>query len=143
MWTALIGPVVGAVSGYFKDRQEIKKAKVEAEKITIQAEAEVKKAEAVSKMKRAEAGELQDYELDRIAMKNMEKSWKDELVLIIFLIPAVMSFIPGYSYQVKAGFDALAQTPDWYQWILMGMIIVIYGLRGMASKVMDKFFKGK
>ena len=143
MWTALIGPVVGAVRGYFKDKQEIKKAKVEAEKITIQAEAEVKKAEAVSKMKRAEAGELQDYELDRIAMKNMEKSWKDELVLIIFLIPAVMSFIPGYSYQVKAGFDALAQTPDWYQWILMGMIIVIYGLRGMASKVMDRFFKGK
>ena len=143
MWTALIGPVVGAVSGYFKDKQEIKKAKVEAEKITIQAEAEVKKADAVNKMKRAKQGQLQDYELDRIAMNNMEKSWKDELILVVFLVPAVLSFIPGYAEQVKAGFEALAQTPDWYQWTLMGMIVVIYGLRGMAGKVMDKFGKGK
>jgi len=134
--------VVNGVVGYFKDKQEIKKAKVEAEKITIAAEAEVKKAEAVNKMERAKQGQLQDHELDMIAMKNMEKSWKDELVLVIFLIPAVMSFIPGYADQVKAGFEALAQTPDWYQWTLMGMVIVIYGLRGLAGKVMDRF-KGK
>lgn len=139
MWTAIISGVTNLVGGYFKDKQEIKKAKVEAEKIKIQADADIAKATAVSATKRAEAGQEQDYNLDMVAMQNMEKSWKDELILIVFMVPLVMCFIPGYDVYVMNGFTVLANTPDWYQWLLVGMIVVIYGLRGLLRYVIDKF----
>jgi hypothetical protein len=129
--TSLGGSIIDGVSGYFKTKQEIKKVKVEAEKKILVAEAEAKVARLA---KEAE----QDFDLDKIAMQNMEKSWKDELILVIFMIPLVMSFIPGMQEHVEAGFKALEGTPEWYQYIIIGMIVVIYGMRGLLKKVLDK-----
>ena len=71
-------------------------------------------------------------------MEQMGKSWKDELILVIFLAPIVLAFIPGMDIYALAGFEVIAKMPDWYQYILMGMIIVIYGMRGMLEKFLDK-----
>ena len=54
--------IVSGISGYFKDKNEIKKVEVEAEKMLVLAKAE---AEA-NKMKRESE---QDYDLDKIALK--------------------------------------------------------------------------
>ena len=77
-------------------------------------------------------------ELDRIAMTNMEKSWKDEVILIIFLTPVVMSFIPSLQPYVTMGFTALEGVPDWFKYLLVGQIVVIYGMRGMLSKLISR-----
>ena len=116
--------IIGGVSDYFKGRQEIKKVQVEADKLLIMAEAEAKAARL---MREAEM----DYDLDRIAMQNMDKTWKDELILIIWLAPVVLCFLPEYQVHVTNGFATLALVPDWYIYILVGMIVVIYGMRGM------------
>ena len=116
--------IVSGISGYFKDKNEIKKVQVEADKLLIMAEAE-------SKAKRLEREAEMDYDLDRIAMQNMDKSWKDELILIIWLAPVVLCFLPEYQVHVTNGFATLALVPDWYMYILVGMIVVIYGLRGL------------
>lgn len=122
--------LVGAVSNYFKGKQEIGKIQVEADKKIIMAEAD-------AKARRLERESEQDYDLDKIAMQNMEKTWKDELVLLIFLIPLVLSFLPNYQPYVTAGFASLALVPDWYMYILVGMITVIYGMRGMLKMVLQ------
>ena len=122
--------IVSGISGYFKDKNEIKKVQVEADKLLIRAEAE-------SKAKRLEREAEIDYDLDRIAMQNMDKSWKDELILLIWLTPVVMSFIPSYQEYVTAGFASLALVPDWYMYILVGMVTVIYGMRGMLKMVLQ------
>ena len=98
--------IVSGISGYFKDKNEIKKVQVEADKLLIMAEAE-------AKAKRLDRESEQDYDLDKIAMQNMEKTWKDELILVIFMIPLVMSFIPEWQPYVTAGFASLATVPDW------------------------------
>jgi hypothetical protein len=67
----------------------------------------------------------------------MEKSYKDEVILAIFLAPMVMSFIPAYSAYALAGFDIIAQMPEWYRYIIIGMVVVIYGMRGMLTKLLD------
>ena len=122
--------IVSGISGYFKDKNEIKKVQVEADKLLIMAEAE-------SKAKRLEREAEMDYDLDRIAMQNMDKTWKDELILLIWLTPVVMSFIPEWQPYVVAGFASLALVPDWYMGILVGMIVVIYGMRGLLKIVIQ------
>ena len=96
-------------------------------------------AEAESKAKRLEREAEMDYDLDRIAMQNMDKSWKDELILLIWLTPVIMCFIPEYHVYVTNGFASLALVPDWYMYILVGMVTVIYGMRGLLRMMMEKF----
>ena len=116
--------IVSGISGYFKDKNEIKKVQVEADKLLIMAKAE---AEA-NKMKRESE---QDYDLDKIAMNAMDKSWKDEFLLILFSIPIAMCFFPEYRQYVEDGFKTLNIIPEWFMYIYVAMIVVIYGLRGL------------
>ena len=122
--------IIGGITDYFKGKQEINKAQLEADIKLIVAEAE-------SKAKRLEREAEMDYDLDKIAMQNMDKTWKDELILVIFMIPLVMSFLPSYQEYVTSGFASLALVPDWYMYILVGMITVIYGMRGLLKMLLQ------
>lgn len=122
--------IVGGISDYFKGKQEISKTKLEGDIKVLVAEAE-------ARVRRLEKESEQDYDLDKLATQNMEKSWKDELILIIFLAPVVMCFIPEYQVYVTNGFASLALVPDWYMGILVGMIVVIYGMRGLLKMVIQ------
>lgn len=42
-------------------------------------------AEAQAKSDRLKREAEMDYDLDKIAMQNMDKTWKDELILLIWL----------------------------------------------------------
>ena len=130
--------VVNGVSSYFKGKQEIKKAKIDAEKITIQAKADIQKAMALSKQKQAEIGQLQDFDLDKVAMQNMEKSLKDEYLLALFSIPMILAFIPNMQNVALRGFEVIEKMPDWYQYTFIGMIVVIYGMGGLLKMVLSK-----
>ena len=122
--------IISGVSDYFKGKQEISKTKLEGDiKVLI--------AEAEAKVKRLERESEQDYDLDRLATENMEKSWKDELILLIWLTPVAMCFIPEYHVYVTNGFASLALVPDWYMGILVGMVVVIYGMRGLLKMVLQ------
>ena len=134
----ILGSLLELGSTYMQGKQDEAKAKAEANIVGIQAEADIKKAKALSATKLAETAQAQNFDLDRIAMEQMGKSWKDELILVIFLAPIVLAFIPGMDIYALAGFEVIAKMPDWYQYILMGMIIVIYGMRGMLEKFLDK-----
>lgn len=127
--------IVSGISDYFKGKQEIKKVELEADKMLIMAEAQAK----ADRLKRE--AEM-DYDLDKIAMQNMDKTWKDELILLIWLVPVILSFIPEYQHIVVNGFAALGLVPDWYMYILIGMITVIYGMRGMLKMAL-KIVVGK
>lgn len=134
----LLTPLLSIGKTWLDGKNEQAKAKTEAALVKIQSEADISKAKALSATKMAENGQAQDYDLDRIAMQQMEKSWKDELVLVIFLTPMVMAFIPEFAPFSLRGFEIIEKMPEWYRYIIMGMVIVIYGLRGMAKQLLGK-----
>lgn len=138
MLGALLGPVAELGKTWMQGKQDEAKAKAEARLIDIKAEADIKAAKALSATRMAESGQSQDYDLDKIAMQQMEKSWKDELVLIIFLAPMVMAFVPGMDGYALAGFEVIAKMPEWYQYVIIGMVVVIYGMRGMVKALVNK-----
>jgi hypothetical protein len=135
---SILGSLVSLGSTFLQGKQDEAKAKAEAAIVGIQADADIKRAKALAATKMAESGQAQNYDLDRLAMEQMGKSWKDEVILIIFLAPMVMAFIPGMDGYALAGFTVIAKMPEWYQYIIIGMVVVIYGMRGMLEKILDK-----
>jgi len=145
--TGIFTSVVEGVSSYVSKKQDQKKLKIEhkskIELLSMEAEVAVAKGVAFAKIELAKNGQMQDYDLDKIAMQNMEKSWKDELILIVFLIPMIMAFIPSLQDVAKVGFENIKSMPEWYRYIIMGMVIVIYGMRGLLKWLLQNKFNIK
>ena len=110
------GKVVDAVSARSERKHNEKLRQLEIEYAKHQV-----KLEAISR------GQEMDnaWELEQI--KN--SGFKDEIVLFLLSIPLVLSFIPSTVGYVVAGFAALSQTPDWYQWLILSVFAAIYGIR--------------
>ena len=134
----IISSLISLGGTFLQGKQDEAKAKAAATIVGIQADADIKKAKAIAATKMAESGQTQNYDLDRLAMEQMSTSWKDEFILVIFLAPMVMAFIPGMDGYALAGFNVIAQMPQWYQYIILGMVVVIYGLRGLLEKFLDR-----
>jgi len=133
----IIDGLVSLGSTWLQGKQQEAQAVAQANIIAIQAEADIMKAKAIAAMNMAEQGQAQDYDLDRIAMEQMSKSWKDELLLVVFLAPMVMAFFPWFADDALRGFEVIAQMPEWYRYTILGMVVVIYGLRGRAKQIIN------
>ena len=133
---AVFSPLTTLGNTWLKGRNAVSEAKSAAAIVGIQADADVKVAGAVAANKLAETGQTQEYNLDMVAMKQMEKSFTDDLMIALLLAPVIMAFI-GYAEEVAAGFKAFESMPDWFQWLVIGVYVVKFGLRGLLSKILD------
>jgi len=122
----LLGVAGQAVSGFL----ETKKAKAVA-KLT-----EIK---AVTALKEQQIAGQVSWEAS--AVDQMKGSWKDELILICLLAPAVLVFVPGMTEHVERGFVALQQLPDYYKHLLYIACSASFGIKGVGNAV--KFFNKK
>ncbi len=136
----LITGILGIGKTWLEGKNKVAQAELTAQLVGIQADSDIRKAKALSVTNRAERGQDQDFDLDKLAMENMEKSWKDELILLVFLAPMIMAFVPSMDKYALAGFAVVAMMPQWYQYIIIGMVVVIYGLRGLLEKFISRKF---
>jgi hypothetical protein len=61
--------------------------------------------------------------------------WKDGFVILIWSIPAIMAFVPGGQKYAEAGFDNLAEAPEWYIVGWVSLSFAIYGIKPMGKKI--------
>ena len=142
-----IGSTAVKVATDFSETRKLKsEVKSQIKLVELTSKTEIARLEAEAKVKAAQAmmeasarGEQQNFDLDYLAMKNQEKSYKDEYLLFLFSAPLWMSFIEPLQPIVKRGFEVLDTLPDWYMFLLVGMTISIMGMRGLAKGWMDKF----
>jgi hypothetical protein len=115
----LIGPITQIAGGWLKNKAAEKQAKHEARMSIIQNDADWE-----SKMADASAN-----------------SWKDEWFTVILSIPLLLI---GYAVtvddvtiieRVKAGFQALEELPEFYQYLLFMAVSASFGIKG-ADKIM-------
>lgn len=120
MWLNLIKPVADIAGGYLKNKAEQSKAKHEAKMRVIENDSEWE-----TKMVDASAN-----------------SWKDEFWTLVLATPV---FMVGYAIvvndtsvidRVHEGFNALANLPEWYQYLLFIAISSSFGIKGV-SKIMN------
>jgi hypothetical protein len=108
-----------------------------------------KKSERIDRIKEAEClGRIAvinkyvdgDNNADLEAMRQMQYSWKDEYLTIVFTLPFLYSF---FDVIIKGGttetaWKAVALAPDWYQWCLTGIVMATFGLRAWAARTRIK-----
>ena len=130
MLQLLLKPLLGvagqAVSGFI----ETKKAKAQL-KLT-----EVK---AATKLKEDQIAGKGAWEAS--AVDQMKGSWKDELILICLLAPAVAVFFPGMTDHIEKGFLALHSLPDYYKHLLYIACSASFGIKAGAGAI--NMFKKK
>lgn len=135
-WLSFLNPIASLGSTYLEGKNQVAKAKSAAAIIGIEAEADVKVANAKAAHKLADNGQTQDYNLDLVAMQQMDKSLLDEVMIALLLVPIAASFV-GYQEEVTAAFESFASMPDWYQYLVIGVYIVKFGMRGLLAKLMS------
>jgi len=92
------------------------KNKKEAAKAEAQATVMVKAAES-------------EANWENIMAQNSGNSWKDEYLTLIFSIPMILAFFPSLVDDVQAGFTALEQMPEWYQYTLSVIVAASFAVR--------------
>ena len=135
-WLSFLNPIASLGSTYLEGMNQVAKAKSEAAVVSIKAEADVKVAGAIAAHKLANDGQTQDFNLDLVAMKQMDKSLLDEIMIALLLVPIAASFV-GYQAEVTAAFKSFAAMPDWYQYLVIGVYVVKFGMRGLLTKLMS------
>ena len=91
----------------------------------------VAKAEAEAEVhKKIAAGEM---EWEKAMAEASDDSWKDEYLVIVLTVPAILVFIPGMEDIVQRGFHVLDTLPDWYQNGLMIAISASFGIKGFSK----------
>jgi len=130
MWGFLLKPLLGVAGDAVKGFVATKKAKAENKLTEIKANTKLKQQQIAGKVS-----------WDASAVDQMQGSWKDELILIVLLGPAILVFIPGMTEHVERGFIALQQLPDYYKHLLYIACSASFGIKGATSAV--KFFGKK
>jgi len=122
MWNLLVGPIVNAVGGFFKGKQDIEKLKVDG------------------KQKLAQGKELNKAEWEALGVQGGQGSWKDEYITIIVTLPIPFIFVgnmvAAFTGNTKilvanqgaiAELGALMSTP--YGQLMMAVCVAAIGIK--------------
>lgn len=118
MW----GAAINALGGLFTGWIDLKKTKYQAEGA---------KAMALAKVEA-------DYDLE--AMRAQKDSWKDEVFLYVFLSPLVIAWFD--EDKAMKWVEFISQMPGWYQYMLIGMMSAVFGLRWYTKNQNMNITKG-
>ena len=121
VWQLLAKPLLGVVADGVKSFAETKKAKAALAVTTIKAQQKLKEDQIAGKVA-----------WEQSAVDQMKGSWKDEVSLIVLLLPAVLVFTPLQDH-VHKGFIALQDLPSYYHNLLYIAISASFGIKAGAG----------
>ena len=130
MWQFLLKPLIGVAGDAVKGFITTKKLKAEQKLTKIKADTKLMEDQIAGKVK-----------WEASAVEQMKGSWKDELILICLLAPAVAVFFPGMTDHIEKGFLALHALPDYYKHLLYIACSASFGIKGAAGAM--NYFKKK
>jgi len=130
VWHLLLKPLIGVAGDVVKGFVTTKKLKAEQKLTKIKADTKLMEDQIAGKVK-----------WEASAVEQMKGSWKDELILICLLAPAVAVFFPGMTDHIEKGFLALHALPDYYKHLLYIACSASFGIKGAAGAM--NYFKKK
>ncbi len=130
----IVAPVTEIVKGYqARKTLEVEQSDKQADR---DHEIRLKKADVAFEL--AKQSIQVESEWDTNAQNQMQYSWKDEWFVMLFSIPLILSFVPPTSGYILDGFNILAQTPEWYMWLVSGIVSATFGIRFAFNKIAFK-----
>ena len=129
MLNLLVGPLASIVKDAVGGYVQTKKAKQELKLTEIKATQKLKEDQIAGKVG-----------WEQSAVDQMKGSWKDEVALVVLLLPAVLVFTPLQDH-VHTGFIALQDLPTYYHNLLYIAISASFGIKAGSSAI--SLFKKK
>ena len=70
-------------------------------------------------------------------------SWKDELKVIVLLLPIPINFLSTFftDETMRDAWANLELMPEWYQHLLYIVTLVVFGLKALVFRIAEKLFK--
>lgn len=145
---SILGNVFGIGKDYLKNRAELKKLK-------HQQEHEIIKAETDAMVSRIKGNTESDNEIDIITARNKKYTWKDDIIVYLFLIPVFVANITPFlvAYQnsnwielntyIKDSYLGLDTLPNWYKYVLGAVIVDTIGMRSFFRKIFNTYIENK
>ena len=138
-WNTLLTPLGEALGKVMDPVTEWQKRKT----IESQGDIEIQKLIMTARIEAAKQGQQIEADYDTAAQGQMAHSWKDEFLMLVFIMPFICSFFPQTQPYVQKGFLFLKDnTPYWYQAILLGLLAAVFGLRWLVSALINRLSGG-
>ena len=128
-------PIASIIKEPLVEWQKRKTLEVEQVDKALEREHELNVKKVDVNLELAKQGMQIEADWDTTAQTQMTTTWKDEWFVFLFSIPLFLAFMPEYQEMVLKGFEVLEKTPDWYRWLLAGIVMATFGLRWMFSKI--------
>lgn len=134
MWAFLLGIVPGLLGIAGKAGDAVSSWSERQDKLA-QAKLDTQLAEETARQNLAAYRVKSETEWDLKWADQASTSWKDEWLLILWSVPTIMLFIPGWPRQtVMEGFDYLkAFNPDAPSWFMAGWAIIFAATFGIKQ----------
>ena len=77
-----------------------------------------------------------------IQEESLSRSWKDEFIVVMLMIPIPITMIYPFftDDSMTTAWTNLALMPEWYQQLLMIVLLVVFGLKALLFRIADKLF---
>jgi len=143
---SLIGNLLGIGKGFLENKAKLKRLKQEQDFAIIQAQTK-------ANVDRILSNTDSDNQIDLITAQQKDKTFKDEVITYLFLVPVVIAtvtpFIIAYntseyvnlSEDIRISYENLDRLPNWYKYVLAAIVIDVLGFRSFARKIVDKYLK--
>lgn len=125
----IVKAVTGAGASIIGGWQDRKTAKV-------QSKIQITEAKTTAEITRIERRGDADIKWENTSLE--KSGWKDEFWTIVIAVPTIMCFIPGLVQYALDGFNALKQTPLWYQSLVATAVGSAFGVKKFLSFMQTK-----
>ena len=143
---SLIGNLLGIGKGFLDNKAKLKLLKQEQDFAIIQAQTK-------ANVDRILSNTDSDNQIDLITAQQKDKTFKDEVITYLFLIPVVIATVTPFiiafkesnfiklSDDIRISYENLDKLPNWYKYVLGATVIDVLGFRSFARKIVDKYLK--
>ena len=142
----LLGNLIGIGKDALENKAKLKRLKQEQEFSIIEAQTK-------ANVDRILSNTDSDNQIDLITAQQKDKTFKDEVVTYLFLIPVVIATLTPFiiafkesnfinlSDDIRISYENLDKLPNWYKYVLGAIVIDVLGFRSFARKIVDKYLK--
>tara|TARA_R110002012_G_scaffold140357_3_gene297883 strand:- start:1348 stop:1803 length:456 start_codon:yes stop_codon:yes gene_type:complete len=150
MWISILGKAIGDLFGIGRDALN-NRAKMK--QLQADQKHEIIKAETTAEVSRILKNNDTDNSIDLITARQKGKSWKDEILSYLFLVPIfsinLVPFIKAFrtgewerlNIYIEESYNTLANLPEFYIYILFLIVIDILGFRSFFRGLVEKWIK--
>jgi hypothetical protein len=134
----IVGNLFGIGEKYIDGKNKIKEKKQELELAKVEAHIAKEKAKIENAHEVALVEQTETFNLDKAAVKAMEKDWKDDAFAIFGFFILFGAFIPPMVPHIQAGLYVLDGMPEYIKWGLGLMFIHVFGFRNLLRMFLKK-----